>query len=285
MQNGQSGSSNSLFEVLSRSSSPKGLIPLHQHYHNLIHRHEIPRKALHVSIGFVTLYLYTRGIQASAIPPFLISALVPIATIDVLRHHFPSMNQLYIRLLGALMREAEVSGYNGVIWYLLGTSIVLSCFPKDVGVMGVLLLSWCDTAASTSGRLWGRYTPHLRRGKSLAGTLAAWLTGAVAAAVFWGYFVPAIGPFADDPPDAFMFTGRLHVVPASLRNHLGWAGVTPAMANAVVAGPLALVAMSVWTGFAAAMSELADPFGWDDNLTIPVLSGIGLWVFLKAFAV
>lgn len=46
------------------------------------------------------------------------------------------------RYLGALMRETEYDGWNGVIWYLLGAWIVLWFFPKDVGVMGVLLLSW-----------------------------------------------------------------------------------------------------------------------------------------------
>jgi len=47
----------------SRSPSPLGLIPLHRHYRNLIHKHEIPRKLLHVSIGFTTLRLYVTGLQ------------------------------------------------------------------------------------------------------------------------------------------------------------------------------------------------------------------------------
>jgi len=41
--------------------------------------------------------------------------------------------------------------------------------------------------------------------------------------------------------------------------------------------------MSIWTGFVASASEVVDIFGWDDNLTIPVLSGIGMWGFLKVF--
>ena len=68
----------------SRSPSPLGLIPLHRHYRTLIHKHEVPRKALHVSIGFFTLYLYTRGTQTRAITPWLFGALVPIASTDVL---------------------------------------------------------------------------------------------------------------------------------------------------------------------------------------------------------
>ncbi|KAJ6018734.1 hypothetical protein N7499_010083 [Penicillium canescens] len=264
---------------LSRSPSPLGLIPLHSRYRSFIHRHEIPRKLLHVSIGFLTLHLYSRGVQTLQITPVLFSALVPIAATDFIRHRSEKVNKLYVRCMGALMRETEVSGYNGVIWYLLGAYVVLRFFPKDVGVMGVLLLSWCDTAASTFGRLYGGYTPRLRKGKSLAGTMAAWAVGVATAAAFWGWFVPYIGTFPNDPEGAFMFTGRLNLLPNSVRGLLGW----EASDSAVITGPLALGVMSVVSGVVAAGSEFIDMWSWDDNLTIPVLSGIGLWGFLKVF--
>lgn len=265
---------------ISRSPSPLGLIPLHQRYRGFIHRHEIPRKLLHVSIGFIALYLYSRGIQTYQITPWLFSALVPIAATDFLRHRFETVNKLYIKLLGALMRETEVQGYNGVIWYLLGAYIVLKFFPKDVGVIAVLLLSWCDTAASTFGRLYGKYTPKIRKGKSLAGTLAAWLMGVITAAAFWGWFVPTIGAFPNDPEGSFMFTGRLNLLPSSIRGLLGWSENS---SSGIITGSLALGVMSIVSGIVAAGSEMIDLFGWDDNLTIPVLSGIGLWGFLKVF--
>lgn len=265
---------------ISRSPSPLGLIPLHTRYRRFIHRHEIPRKLLHVSIGFVALHLYSRGIQTLQITPWLFGALVPIAATDVIRHRSERVNRFYTRCLGALMRETEVSGYNGVIWYLLGAYVVLRFFPKDVGVMGVLLLSWCDTAASTFGRFYGRHTFQLRKGKSFAGTLAAWFVGVFTAAAFWGWFVPYVGPFPNDPEGAFMFTGRLNLLPDSVKGLLGWTADT---SRGVVTGPLALGVMSVVSGFVAAGSEFIDMFSWDDNFTIPVLSGIGLWGFLKVF--
>ncbi|KAL5364342.1 hypothetical protein BJX96DRAFT_131807 [Aspergillus floccosus] len=271
---------NGIIPDISRSPSPIGLIPLHTRYRNFIHRHEIPRKLLHVSIGFLTLHLYSRGIQTLQITPWLFTALVPIATTDIIRHRSETVNKLYIRCVGALMRETEVSGYNGVIWYLLGAYTVLRFFPKDVGVMGVLLLSWCDTAASTFGRLYGRYTFSLRKGKSFAGTLSAWLVGVCTAAAFWGYFVPHVGSFPNDPEGSFMFTGRLNLVPACVKNLIGWSADS---STGVVTGPLALGVMSVVSGVVAAGSEFLDVFGWDDNFTIPVLSGIGLWGFLKVF--
>jgi diacylglycerol kinase (CTP) len=261
----------------SRSPSPLGLIPLHRHYRYLIHKHEIPRKALHVSIGFMTLRFYTHGIQATAITPWLLGALIPIASVDLLRHRFPEFNRFYVRCLGALMRETEVDGYNGVIWYLLGALIALQLYPKDIGVMSVLLLSWCDTAASTFGRLYGRYTIRLRRGKSLAGTLAAFATGIITAVMFWGWLAPRTGTFPDDPPNGFMFQGQLGL-PIAATRYLGWND-----GSATISGGVALAVMSIATGFIASVSEFIDILGWDDNLTIPVLSSMGLWAVLKAF--
>lgn len=261
----------------SRSPSPLGLIPLHRHYRYLIHKHEIPRKALHVSIGFLTVQLYTRGFQRAQITPWLLALLIPIASTDVLRHHWPEFNTFYVRCLGALMRETEVEGYNGVIWYLVGAYTALRFFPNDVGVISILLLSWCDTAASTFGRLYGRYTIRLRKGKSLAGSLAACLTGVLTAWFFWGWLAPRTGTFWNDPVEGFMFKGALSL-PYRAKELLGWKET-----DGVITGNTALTVMSISTGLIASFSEFVDIFGWDDNLTIPLLSSAGLWLFLKAF--
>ncbi|KAF4584410.1 phosphatidate cytidylyltransferase family protein [Ophiocordyceps camponoti-floridani] len=259
----------------SRSPSPLGLIPIHRHWRTFVHKHEVPRKALHISIGFFVAWLYAVGTRVDAVPPYLMAALLPIATTDWLRHRYQSVNRLYVRLLGALMRESEYSGWNGVIFYLLGAWFVLRFFPKDVGVMSVLLLSWCDTAASTFGRLWGRYTPRIRRGKSLAGSTAAFLVGVGTSYFFYAWLVPTFGPMPGD--DGFMFKGTLSL-PQSVRAALGLADQAGR-----VSGALALGLVSLWSGLVASTSEVVDIFGWDDNLTIPVFSGIGIMSFLKLF--
>ena len=170
------------------------------------------------------------------------------------------------------MRESEVDGYNGVIWYLLGAWTVLRFFPKDVATVSILLLSWCDTAASTIGRLYGRYTPRIRRGKSLAGSAAALVVGALTASMFWGWAVPKAGF-----DDGFLFRGQLSL-PDVAREPLGLT-----KEQGTVGGWVALGIVSLWSGLVASASEVVDVFGWDDNVTIPVLSGLGLWGFFKAF--
>jgi diacylglycerol kinase (CTP) len=259
----------------SRSPSPLGLIPIHRHWRIFVHRHEVPRKVLHVSIGFLAIWLYLSGTQTRAVCPYLMGALIPITTVDYVRHHYAPFNRFYVRVLGAFMRESEFDKYNGVIFYMLGAWLVLYFLPKDVGVVATLLLSWCDTAASTFGRLYGRYTPRLRRGKSLAGSAAALSVGVATAAWFWGYLAPKAGPMPGD--EHFMFKGTL-ALPGAAARALGLS-----QAQATISGGLALAVMSLWSGFAAAVSEVIDVFGWDDNLTIPVLSGAGIWGFLKVF--
>ncbi|KAK6346991.1 hypothetical protein TWF696_007083 [Orbilia brochopaga] len=250
----------------SRSPSPLGLIPIHQTFRKLIHRHEIPRKALHVSIGFLVLHLYRTGVQPAVIAPVLGYALIPIVSADVLRFLSPSFNWLYIRVLGALMRESEFSGWNGVIWYMIGTWTVLVVFPKDIATLSILLLSWCDTAASTFGRAFGRYTPRIRRGKSLAGSLAALLVGGATTFCFYGFVVPKTPSWPDDPANALSYGGTLWL---------------PALGR--VGGQLALGIASVVTGVIGSASELVDLWGLDDNVVIPVLSAAGIWGFFRVF--
>lgn len=177
------------------------------------------------------------------------------------------------------MRESEAHDrYNGVIWYLLGAWAVLRFCPKDVGVMGVVLLSWCDTAASTFGRLLGRHTPRVRRGKSVAGSAAAFVVGVAGASLFWGWVVPAsAGTAGDTGENAFAFQGWLGW-PGWVRGLLGYGED-----GGMVEGPVAVGLVSVWAGLVASVAEAVDVFGWDDNVTIPILCGAGLWGFLRVF--
>lgn len=272
------GLGSSYWRALSRSPSPLGLIPIHREWRSFIHRHEIPRKFLHVSIGFLTLYLYLNGTQPDAIHPVLLSMLIPIFSVDFLRMRWPALNSFYIRYLGALMRESEAHDhYNGVISYLAGAWAVMRFCQKDVAVMSILLLSWCDTAASTFGRLWGKYTPRIRKGKSLAGTLAAFVVGVVAAVAFWGAIAPTVPEAWNQGENYFAFDGSLTLHPW-IREQLQWS-----KSQSTLHGPLALAVAAFGSGLIACSSEAIDIFGLDDNLTIPLLSGAALSVFFWAF--
>ncbi|KAF8869341.1 hypothetical protein CPB84DRAFT_1818714 [Gymnopilus junonius] len=135
---------------------------------------EIPRKVLHGSIGFFTLYLYIAEGDVNTVMLVLWMALAIIVPADLLR--FKS------RRFARRMKDS----INGVVWYILGVNFVLSCYPQDVATVAILILSWADTAASTFGRLYGSATRKL----PLAGFTAASITGACIALGFWSFIAP-----------------------------------------------------------------------------------------------
>lgn len=223
-------------------------IPSHKQFGALIHKHEVPRKVFHSSIGFLTLWLYTQGVVLTQVNPVLITLFVVITATDFMRFRNAALNKLYCQILGPLMREKEVNTYNGVIWYLLGLVIVFSAFSKDIALLAVLLLSWADTAASTFGRAFGHLTPKFGR-KSLAGSMASFTTGVISAVLLYKHFIPAYSHL-NQPGDIM------------------W---TPQTSN--IQFPL-LVLLS---GLVGAVSEAIDVFDIDDNFTIPVLSACFMW--------
>ncbi|KAK9449318.1 cytidylyltransferase family-domain-containing protein [Limtongia smithiae] len=235
-----------------RSRTPLGIIASHSNYRNFIHKYEVPRKLLHVSIGFLTIVLYFRGITLNSVTPVLIFLLTGVVALDVLRFRSAAFLKIYIRAFGSLMRESEVDKWNGIVWYLLGLIIVFIGFPKDISILAVLLLSWSDTAASSFGRAFGHLTPKLFRNKSLAGSFAAFLTGTVAAYLLYGFMLPAAPQL-------------------NTHDFLAW---TPETSS------LPLSALCTIAGIVGASAEAVDLYGLDDNITIPVISAIVMHAIL-----
>nr|ODN90137.1 hypothetical protein L203_02060 [Cryptococcus depauperatus CBS 7841] len=221
---------------------------------------EIPRKTFHSSIGFLTLYLnYLNPRSLSQLISTLTVLLVGISLTDYFRLKYPTFADVWELAVGFLMRESERDKVNGVVWYLLGVIWVLSLYPRDVAVVSILILSWSDTTASTIGRLWGRYTPPLPSHflgikflpfaprKSLAGFLAATVTGYLICIGFWWSGS----------------NGRWIVL--DMQGYRPWQWGLWATGGVV--------------GVGGAIVEALD-LGIDDNLTLPILSGAIIWVWL-----
>lgn len=206
------------------------------------------------------------GVEAIDVYPILIAMLSVVGSAELLRFNLEWFNRLYCYLLGPLMRPSEVNNrINGVVYYLLGMYhlsinlcvyklyfflgcvIVIYFFPIDIAALSIIYLSWTDPTASICGRLWGKYTPQYG-GKSLAGSLGAAIVGSV---ISWIYF----GPLARYPLSYQQETS-----------------------------PVPLIGLSLYGGLVAAFSEgISNVFGLDDNLTIPVISVILLWIPLVGF--
>ncbi|KAL7415560.1 hypothetical protein BDY24DRAFT_381517 [Mrakia frigida] len=226
--------------------------------------YEVPRKALHASIGFVVLAL--NKLDPPTLKPliiFLSVGLVACLSVDALRLNVPACEKLFERAMGPMMRDEEKTKINGINWYLMGVIFVLSFYPRDVAVLSILILSWADTAASSFGRLCSafRYNPRLPRrvffglipfssSKSLAGFLAAWATG----------FVVAVGYYGGGPGGG-----------VSRGGHVDWR-VLEWKRGVFVTGQM--------VGMVAAVTEALDVGSLDDNLTLPIVSGGLVWAFL-----
>ncbi|KZV67374.1 hypothetical protein PENSPDRAFT_654118 [Peniophora sp. CONT] len=253
---------------------------------------EIPRKILHSSIGFFTLYLYASNGSPQHVVYALAGALCVIVPADILRLNFPAFERLYETLLGFLMRDSEKTRSNGVIWYMIGVIWVLSLYPLDIATVAILLLSWADTAASTFGRLWGRYTPPLPRTllglplaprKSFAGFAAAAITGAAITAGFWAVLAPMYDSIAacwsvEEGVRAFgVDHSQLGDAARTFLREQGFKGVH-------TGGWVGLAIISVIAGLCTAVAEALDLGNLDDNLTLPIISGACIWGTMKVIS-
>ncbi|PVF96936.1 hypothetical protein CPB86DRAFT_708011 [Serendipita vermifera] len=266
---------------------------------------EVPRKALHSSIGVAVLVLYGLSFTIPPIVSVLFMLLIGISSIDFVRLRNPAIEALYERVVGFLMRDSEKNKVNGTVWYLIGVIIVLTFYPADIAVVSILILSWADTAASTIGRLWGRYTPPLPRRipylglrfaprKSTAGYAAAWITGGLITSAFLGYHSSqaALSPVSIPKPTAFSWSQFATstwehrwtmVQPYTNFHQVSVTGIPSSWSwgQRVGGGWPGLVVMGLWSGFVTAIAEAMELGDADDNLTLPILSGLGIWIYIS----
>ncbi|GAA98370.1 hypothetical protein E5Q_05056 [Mixia osmundae IAM 14324] len=244
-------------------------------------RWEVPRKILHTSIGFYALYCWGTDIAVTALVRYQSVALIIIASAELLRHNNAPFEAFYESVLGFLMRESEKKGVNGVVYYLVGVITVLSLLPTDIAVLSVVILSWCDTAASITGKNFGSYTPRLTSisrffapKKSLAGFIGAAATGAFCAWAFWTS-AATWGPHSS--------TSWLHNTTPRLVDFSGVKTQRPWAHIPRLPSPRSTVSLPVLMSASALISAVAESvyvFGLDDNLALPLLSGFGIWAFM-----
>lgn len=244
---------------------------------------EIPRKVLHTSIGFLTIYLYIFHGDVKSVVLSLWTALAIIVPADILRFRYPSFERLFERFLGFLMRESEKESSNGVIWYILGVNFALTFYPQDIAVVAILILSWADTTASIFGRLWGSktsrlpaHTPVLRLPlaprKSVAGFIAAAVTGAFIAICFWGWIAPLQHSNIE-----LSWSWNDGARSLSTMTFMGYSHHT----LPIIIGWIKLGAIGIFSGLVSGVAEALAIGSLDDNLTLPIISGACIWGFLK----
>ncbi|KAG6613041.1 phosphatidate cytidylyltransferase [Phytophthora cinnamomi] len=204
------------------------------------------RKLQHVGTGAM-IYAASSFFGRTAGAAVLLGFAVLFYGLHDLRGRSEAVNAAYIRCFGSILRQYEVSraALPGAYYFLLGSGFSLALFPSRVARLAILHLSVGDPAAAFIGTLYGRHKLSALVGKlggkkSLEGSISCFCV--TAAATFAVLMVER--DFYFDVVDSEF---------------------------GAVAGTITLA-----SGVGAAAAELLDIGGWDDNLTLPLLSGVFL---------
>ncbi|KAK1943934.1 CTP-dependent diacylglycerol kinase 1 [Phytophthora citrophthora] len=206
----------------------------------------LQRKLQHVGTGAM-IYAASRYFGRLAGATVLLFFAVLFYGLHELRGRNEAVNTAYIKCFNSILRQYELSraALPGAYYFLLGSGFSLVVFPLRVARLAILHLSVGDPAAAFFGTLYGRHklvalVGKLGGNKSLEGSL-----GCFCAAVIATFTVLMV-------EKEFYF---------DVENE-----ETLALA----------ITISLAAGTGAAAAELLDIGGWDDNLTLPLLSGVFL---------
>ncbi len=137
------------------------------------------RNAFHISSGLCVVAL------SEFLPSRLWLILPPLAFAifawgsEVSRRIWPQINNGLMRLFGPVAHAHERHRINSATWFVTAVLILGLAFPRYGAATGVAVLALADPAAALIGRRFGRTKLHANR--SLQGTLAFFVVGAVAA--------------------------------------------------------------------------------------------------------
>jgi len=167
---------------------------------------------------------------------------------EIMRHSSDQFQRFAMKFFGPFMRSHEVKQYSGILYYISGIMFVTYFLPKPIAIISILFLSCGDPMASVFGILVPLPSLRLKNGKSLAGTFACFVT----CLLLGSYIVFNSGfndPIIAHNDESYKIKLFLFVLSGA---------IAAASAEASVATPR--------------------PYGVDDNLIIPVVTGITLYI-------
>ncbi|CAM9183305.1 unnamed protein product, partial [Hapterophycus canaliculatus] len=199
-----------------------------------------------------------------------------------LRRCAKSVDDLYLRFIGPLLRPHEIRGeLPGGFWYLLGAAGAVWLFPRVVALQSILHLSLGDPVASVVGIRSGDRYRVLPAGKSLAGTFAAFLVCLLSTLLLFGSC--CFQPPGEDECSAYHggesnrdCSGSASRSSSALFDIFG-AFTVPGCDAVGSSNPGRSLSLLLWYallgGVSGAVGEFL-PLGVDDNLSMPIASGV-----------
>eukprot|EP01025_Chloroclados_australasicus_P008357 TRINITY_DN12935_c1_g1_i1.p2 TRINITY_DN12935_c1_g1~~TRINITY_DN12935_c1_g1_i1.p2 ORF type:complete len:254 (-),score=28.99 TRINITY_DN12935_c1_g1_i1:320-1081(-) len=211
-------------------------------------KYEIGRKLWHMSHGVSVLLTYWFG--GNQRTGFWVLTLLGTVylLVELIRVRNPNgqLNALICKIFGGIMRPHELTGWNGITFYIVGVCASLALFPRDVAVISIMHLAICDPMASFVGRRFGKYTIKYQNGRTLAGTTGSFVSGVLLTWFFYGLVAPNSGRLYE----SYYIPGYNNWLPV-------WG-------------------VSVLSGVGAAFGESVTIGNLDDNLVLPLITGMWL---------
>lgn len=131
-------------------------------------RHELIRKAIHVSMSVLPLSLFALGRDLGT--TLVATALTVAIMVDIVRLRCEAVRKLFERLFGKSLRPQEKYELTGSTFMGISALVCVILFTVPIAVTALLFLTIGDSAAALVGMRWGKTT--LLPGKTLEGTLA-----------------------------------------------------------------------------------------------------------------
>jgi dolichol kinase len=183
---------------------------------------------------------------------FILSSLfLFLVSVELLRFNIPAFQELFLKVAGPLIKEKEQNKINAAVPYILALALVCAFLPRDIVVLSLLYLTFGDPMAAYIGGKYG--TIRFYNGKSLQGTVGAMIGASI---IGFGFMI-LITLFFPANSQLLLWSEK---------------GVNFSSIGIIIAGAIA-----------AFIIEFVSSDGFlDDNLTIPLGSGVVMTVLLGA---
>lgn len=148
---------------------------------------ELRRQIAHLIIGGgIALLIYTGMIQTYDL--FLI--LIAGGLLIIVYKKFPDRIPVITQVLSLFERKEDRKHFpgKGSFFLILGITLTMIVFPKDIAVPSIIILAVADSVNSITGRYFGSMQNPFNRLKSIEGSLIGCLAATSAASIFVGFW-------------------------------------------------------------------------------------------------
>ena len=115
---------------------------------------EIFRKIMHLSSSAIAFFVFI--LDRSVYMPLLFAITLLVVVFDLLRVRFDRVSRLHNLIFSIFTRKSEKKQLTGASYLFIGNSIVVFLFPKEIALIGILVLSFSDSFAALTGILFGK---------------------------------------------------------------------------------------------------------------------------------